>query len=317
MLCWLKYDEKNVGQYSLQLYKGSHPAHDDYSVYPGVYSYKYPKAGQDNSKMSAWSYDIKSHRTQKLQVPLDADGYMPRIVPTPNADKVLVYTMPRHQDVLNLYAVNPRSTVAHLLLKESVAKYVKEETMVNLKIGDNYILVPSDRDGNNHIYAGRHVFPDEVRGGVAARKALDPAIFKPEVRRRLGDGLVFVLCDDTVEGGRLAGLERGCVLAHHGDVDAGRTGGGEPGEVLDGLVGVSGQNEDAHDAAACRGAGRVGIKRPQRLPKVFHGGARGGDVAGRLGGGACRRVRGVAQIDDRDVAEVAPGRKRLGAFVAA
>lgn len=156
MLCWLKYDEKNVGQYSLQLYKGSHPAHDDYSVYPGVYSYKYPKAGQDNSKMSAWSYDIKSHRTQKLQVPLDADGYMPRIVPTPNADKVLVYTMPRHQDVLNLYAVNPRSTVAHLLLKESVAKYVKEETMVNLKIGDNYILVPSDRDGYNHIYVYNH-----------------------------------------------------------------------------------------------------------------------------------------------------------------
>ena len=156
MLCWLKYDEKNVGQYSLQLYKGSHPAHDDYSVYPGVYSYKYPKAGQDNSKMSAWSYDIKSHRTQKLQVPLDADGYMPRIVPTPNADKVLVYTMPRHQDVLNLYSVNPRSTVAHLLLKESVAKYVKEETMVNLKIGDNYILVPSDRDGYNHIYVYNH-----------------------------------------------------------------------------------------------------------------------------------------------------------------
>ena len=114
MLCWLKYDEKNVGQYSLQLYKGSHPAHDDYSVYPGVYSYKYPKAGQDNSKMSAWSYDIKSHRTQKLQVPLDADGYMPRIVPTPNADKVLVYTMPRHQDVLNLYAANPRSTLSAL-----------------------------------------------------------------------------------------------------------------------------------------------------------------------------------------------------------
>ena len=156
MLCWLKYDETNVGMYSLQMYKGTNPEYKDYAVYPGEYSYKYPKAGQDNSKMSAWSYDIKSHRTQQLQVPLDADGYMPRIVPTPDADKILVYTMPRHQDVLNLYAVNPRSTVAKLLLKESVAKYVKEETMANLRIGDKFILMASDRDGYDHIYVYNH-----------------------------------------------------------------------------------------------------------------------------------------------------------------
>ena len=98
MLCWLRYNEKDVKQYSLQLYKGSHPERKEYAEYPGLYSYKYPKAGTDNAKVTAWSYDIKSHRIQQLQVPVDADGYMPRIKSTPNADKVLVYTMPRHQD---------------------------------------------------------------------------------------------------------------------------------------------------------------------------------------------------------------------------
>ena len=156
MLCWLRYDEKDVKQYSLQLYKGSNPERKQYAEYPGLYSYKYPKAGTDNSKVTAWSYDIKSHRIQKLQVPIDADGYMPRIMPTPNADKILVYTMPRHQDVLNLYAVNPRSTVAHLLLKESVKKYVEEEAVASIKIGDNTILVPSDRDGYMHLYVYNH-----------------------------------------------------------------------------------------------------------------------------------------------------------------
>ena len=156
MLCWLRYDEKDVKQYSLQLFKGSNPERKEYAEYPGLYSYKYPKAGTDNSKVSAWSYDIKSHRIQKLQVPLDADGYMPRIMPTPNADKVLVYTMPRHQDVLNLYAVNPRSTVAHLLLKESVKKYVEEEAVASIKIGNSTILVPSDRDGYMHLYVYNH-----------------------------------------------------------------------------------------------------------------------------------------------------------------
>ena len=156
MLCWLRYDEKDVKQYSLQLFKGSNPERKEYAEYPGLYSYKYPKAGTDNSKVSAWSYDIKSHRIQKLQVPLDADGYMPRIMPTPNADKVLVYTMPRHQDVLNLYSVNPRSTVAHLLLKESVKKYVEEEAVASIKIGNSTILVPSDRDGYMHLYVYNH-----------------------------------------------------------------------------------------------------------------------------------------------------------------
>jgi dipeptidyl-peptidase-4 len=156
MLCWLRYDEKDVKQYSLQLFKGSNPERKEYAEYPGLYSYKYPKAGTDNSKVSAWSYDIKSHRIQKLQVPIDVDGYMPRIMPTPDADKVLVYTMPRHQDVLNLYAVNPRSTVAHLLLKESVKKYVEEEAVASIKIGNSTILVPSDRDGYMHLYVYNH-----------------------------------------------------------------------------------------------------------------------------------------------------------------
>lgn len=152
MLCWIKFDEKAVRQYSLQLFKGMKPEKTEYAEYPGAYSYKYPKAGQDNSKVSAWSFDIKSHRIQKLDVPMDADDYMPRILPTDTPDKVLVYTMNRHQDVLNIYTVNPRSTVARLLIKESVPKYVKEESMENILTGKDYLLLPSERDGFMHLY---------------------------------------------------------------------------------------------------------------------------------------------------------------------
>ena len=152
MLCWIKFDEKAVKQYSLQLFKGMKPEKTEYAEYPGAYSYKYPKAGQDNSKVSAWSFDIKSHRIQKLDVPMEADDYMPRILPTDTPDKVLVYTMNRHQDVLNIYTVNPRSTVARLLIKESVPKYVKEESMENILTGKDYLLLPSERDGFMHLY---------------------------------------------------------------------------------------------------------------------------------------------------------------------
>lgn len=146
-ICWIKYDESNVKSYALQLFKGMHPEQHQYADYPGLYTYKYPKAGQDNSKVSVWSYDVKSHQTRQLQVPLDADGYVPRIKPTTDPNKVIVYTLNRHQDEMHLYAVNPSSTVAMLLIKERVPKYVKEEAMKGVIIGENSILLPSDRDG--------------------------------------------------------------------------------------------------------------------------------------------------------------------------
>lgn len=152
MICWLRYDEKDVKTYSLQMYKGMKPEKQENAVYPGFYSYKYPKAGEDNSKVSAWSYDIKSHRISKLQVPLDADGYMPRIKATDDASKVVVYTMNRHQDELCLYSVNPRSTVAQLIVKEHVEKYVKEEAMEAVTLIGNNVLLPSDRSGFMKLY---------------------------------------------------------------------------------------------------------------------------------------------------------------------
>ena len=152
MICWIKYDERKVKEYSLQMFMGSDPAMKTYEVYPGAYTYKYPKAGEDNAIVSVWAYDIQSHKTNRLQVPLDADGYIPRIKSTNDPNKVIVYTMNRHQDVLNLYAVNPHSTLSQLIIKESADKYVKEEAMEGIKIGQNSILLPSDRDGFMHLY---------------------------------------------------------------------------------------------------------------------------------------------------------------------
>lgn len=152
MICWVKYDESAVKTYSLQKFQGMEPTLSEYSDYPGLYSYKYPKAGQDNSKVSVWSYDIKSHKAQQLQVPLDADGYIPRIKATDDASKIIVCTFNRHQDQLNLYAVNPRSTVSTLVISEKANKYVKEGALSDLQIGKSTILLQSDRSGYQNLY---------------------------------------------------------------------------------------------------------------------------------------------------------------------
>ena len=152
MLCWIRYDEKDVKQYALQMFKGMAPERSEYATYPGEYSYKYPKAGERNSTVSVYSYDIQSRKTRRLDVPLDADGYIPRIVATKDPSNIIVYTFNRHQSQLRLYSVNPRSTVAKMLIEEKNAKYVPEEAMDNIKITDGHILLPSDRDGYMQLY---------------------------------------------------------------------------------------------------------------------------------------------------------------------
>ncbi len=151
-ICWIRYDESAVKEYSMQMFKGSNPSMDEYADYPGFYSYKYPVAGGENSKVAVYSYDIKSRQTRKMQLPLDADGYIPRIKMTSDPTKVAIFTLNRYQDNLSIYMANPLSTVCQLVIQDKVDKYFKEEAMANIKITDRHILMPSDRDGYMHLY---------------------------------------------------------------------------------------------------------------------------------------------------------------------
>lgn len=151
-LSWIRYDESKVKTYSLQLFQGANPTMEQYKTYPGLYSYKYPKAGEDNSIVSVWAYSLEKQTTLQYNVPVDTDGYIPRIKTTAEADRIIIYTMNRHQDELNLFAASPTTGKCKLLIKESVPKYIKEESMEGISIMKNYILVPSDRDGYMHLY---------------------------------------------------------------------------------------------------------------------------------------------------------------------
>ena len=151
-IIWIRYDETDVKQYSLQLFKGLAPERQDYAEYPGFYTYKYPVPGHVNSKVSVHSFDIKSHQTRRIDLPLDADGYIPRIKATSDPTKIAIFTLNRHQDVLRIYMANPLSTVCQLAIEDKVDKYVKEETFEEVKMTDKHILLPSERDGYNHLY---------------------------------------------------------------------------------------------------------------------------------------------------------------------
>ena len=151
-IVWIRYDERAVKQYSMQLFKGLAPERKEFAEYPGAYTYKYPVPGQVNSQVSVWSYDIQSRQTRQIDVPLDTDGYIPRIKATSDPTKIAVFTMNRHQDKLRIYMANPLSTVCQLAIEDQVDKYIKEEVLEDVQITDKHILLPSERDGYNHLY---------------------------------------------------------------------------------------------------------------------------------------------------------------------
>ncbi|MDE6808107.1 MAG: DPP IV N-terminal domain-containing protein, partial [Prevotella sp.] len=134
---WIRYDETMVPMHTLPL---------------SDYTYKYPRPGEQNATVQVMSYDIKSHQTRTMQLPLDADGYVPRIKSTNDPTKVLVFTLNRHQDCLRIFTANPMSTVCQQIIEDKVDKYINEDVFNQAKVTDAHLLLTSQRDGYNHIY---------------------------------------------------------------------------------------------------------------------------------------------------------------------
>jgi dipeptidyl-peptidase-4 len=152
MIAFIRFDESKVPSYSFPLYAGSHPRIDAFAEYPGTYVYKYPKTGCVNSTVSVRTFDIQSKVTRTLKLPLDADGYIPRIAFTQDPTKLAVATMNRTQNRFDIYMADPRSTVCKLVMRDENKYYINEEEYTDLKfVGDNFALI-SERDGHKHLY---------------------------------------------------------------------------------------------------------------------------------------------------------------------
>ena len=160
-LVWVRYDETAVPQYSMPLFKGLAPERKEFCDYPGAYTYKYPVAGAANAVQTLWSYDLRSGLTRQLHVPLDADGYIPRLTTTEADGEIAVCTMNRRQDCLRVWMVGPERESCRMVIEEQVPLYVKEEAVSGLRFTSRHILLPSDRSGYMHLYlydyAGRLV----------------------------------------------------------------------------------------------------------------------------------------------------------------
>jgi len=149
---YLKFDESQVKEYGLPTYRGMAPSHDEYELYPGTYSYKYPVAGETNSTVTVWSYDIYNRKNRQLNVPCDADGYIMRVRATKAVDQIAVMTQNRYQNDFRMYFVHPGSGVSKLIISDTNEQYVSESNMDEIRFYDDGFTFVSEKSGYRHLY---------------------------------------------------------------------------------------------------------------------------------------------------------------------
>lgn len=149
-LCYMRSDETEVPTYSLTMYEGSCDPKREYALYPGQYSYKYPVAGQPNSSVTLHAYDVDERKTWALPLGISYE-YIPRIAATPEG-KLLVVTLNRDQNRMEILSVNPASKVVRSVYTYETKAWVAPEAYEDLRLEKDGFFVLSERTGHAALY---------------------------------------------------------------------------------------------------------------------------------------------------------------------
>jgi len=142
-IAFLRFDEKLVKEFSMNTYG---------ELYPGVYKFKYPKAGEDNSSVALKVYDLAANKTITMEVGNDMNQYLPRVKWTYNGAQLSVVRLNRHQNHLELLLCNPANGEVKMLLEEKSETYIDvNDNLTFLQDGKRFIWT-SELGGFNHLY---------------------------------------------------------------------------------------------------------------------------------------------------------------------
>ena len=142
-IAYLRFDERDVKEYNMQTYG---------SLYPGLYTFKYPKAGEDNSLVNVYVYSIAGNSSVKMQTGDDKNQYIPRVQWTANGSELCVTRLNRHQNHLELLLANPASGSIRTLLEEKSETYIDVNDNLRFLADGKRFIWSSELGGYNHLY---------------------------------------------------------------------------------------------------------------------------------------------------------------------
>lgn len=140
-IAYMRFDESEVKQFQMAIYG---------DLYPEQYTFKYPKAGEANSKVTFHIADVASNSSKKVD--LGEYEYLPRFKWSPVKNEVFVSTLNRHQSHVKYHLVtNPSNPIDKVFFEEKSDTYLDADN-VQLLADGKAMLRTSERDGYNHIY---------------------------------------------------------------------------------------------------------------------------------------------------------------------
>lgn len=142
-LAYLRFDESAVPEFSMDIYANT--------LYPDQQVFKYPKAGENNSLVTLHVFNLQTNANKQVVLGEKAQYYIPRIRWGNGANTLVVTTLNRHQNNLNLLFVDASTLNSWVVLNEKDAAYVDINDDLSF-LKDNSFLWTSEQDGYNHIY---------------------------------------------------------------------------------------------------------------------------------------------------------------------
>lgn len=142
-IAFLKFNETNVKEFTLQFFNGG--------LYPDNESFKYPKVGEENAVVEVFIYDIETKKTTKVDIG-GTDIYIPRIKWTKGKNTLCVTKLNRLQNELELLLVDVTTGDVRSLFTEKNDSYIGLHDNLTFLEDGKYFLWTSEEDGFNHIY---------------------------------------------------------------------------------------------------------------------------------------------------------------------
>lgn len=142
-IAYYKFDESQVKRFNMAMYG---------DLYPTDYQFKYPKAGEKNSKVSIHIYQLKNQNTLTVDIGTETDIYIPRIKWTNKADQLCVLRMNRHQNKLEYLMADANTGKTKNILTEESKTYIDINDDLTFLNDNKSFIISTEKDGWNHLY---------------------------------------------------------------------------------------------------------------------------------------------------------------------
>lgn len=231
-LSYVRFDESQVPVYSLEMYQGSCNQQNKYALYPGQMSYKYPVAGEHNSRVTLHSYDIDDRRVKDIALPDRRIEYIPRICYGPTAKELMVVTLNRDQNRMEIYSVNPpASTSRSVYVQESAKGWILPQSYEDMHFGKSgFVVAAPDSKGHvqlkKYAYTGAHLanitsddcdvtaYYGEDASGRHYWQAASPTPMERTVMRSTPKGAIAVSAKSGTNSAQFSPAMNYCVINH-------------------------------------------------------------------------------------------------------